>query len=1263
MKLTKGLYTDSTQQDQPPGSYRFAKNIIDNNILGSQENEDGFTDVGALAPYTVMGIIPVEKDFVVFSTNNTNSEIGIVVRTGVALAYTQVYNNDDLNFSTTSPITGEFRKNINGERVVAWRDSVNTPRILNIDNLTGVNNVEDLDVFQDVINPSISASTINDSGGSLKTGGIIPITKYKNIDGSETNWFVHDQVFYINDDSKSVSFNLNDGAEAETISNKSLSITFSGCDTRYDTLVVGYIQSTGNIVQAFEAFEVTNSSTLSTAITGSESTTDVTLDELLTPTTNYNTAETITQLGGRLYLGNLTAEPIPELQQAAININIDYTTSLVNATSNTSSHKDKLPPGFMPGEVYAFYLGVELDKGGWSFYHIPGRAVQSGEDAATTNEGMSYLNYQVANTANNGSASSNMGYWRNVNETYPNKDDYNATSLGGRDLRSTNVLHHRMPTLDHLITTHYSANAAVGITDLPVLGITASNVIIPSAIQSKIKRWKIFYAKKSQTDSLVLGSDLLQYGAYILGAGGDSVIRWSTGGNWYLEAQQAGTDTWKDMIIDGDTLRGHCHDLMINQSGISPDYARFNYRLSRKNINTQYTGFRSVGGRLSIAGDGYGQCASAVIDFTDTTHTTRASSGLIKRLDNFAYLPPNSRSGKFSTQYTEGVFVADINNETSLSASMTGIRLLTNSSGQTADPEQFRTGAGAVDPNVAEQTAYYQYFKILSDVHTSFTKQTCVPLVGYATPSTTSASFAGGDAFACYLSYLACGPINGNPDDTVGAPYTQGVRIWRGYVGYSKYNLNYRHQIQGEPGTYYHGKTDVRTLFNPAIGNTLINTDCLVSTNDSINEVEYDTSFNQVNEFTTGVIFSSDLVQATSLENTIIYSPVQSEESQEFSWRSFPSGNRYVIPKNKGAITNLQGINNKDLLIHTEYSLWKTRTDVKATAEGENIFYQSASLFGIPPEELVPTKSGYGGTQNQLACILTKAGYAFIDDLQGKVFLYDGTLQEISSNGNRRFFRDFMGISSNDDNPFTQKGYTIGFDERTNRLIVGKKDEDNSWTASYNTAAKHWISFHDYTPDYMFNTVDNVLYGVNSQDFYIHNIITNSLVKGKFYGDTIYSSYIDVVHNDDPGEDKIIQEVSWVSEVYPNTYTNNQPSTALDYDVTCTHLTLYSVDHCTGRIPLILNSDFDSLYSSNIRNLNRKWHFNDIRDITVEQGFLLGFYDNYSIDATKLNSSLDWFNKRLFKDKYVTCRYEYDNVVNKRFIFLESNVEYTLADR
>ncbi len=76
MKLTEGLFSDSHELNQPPGTYRFAKNVLISNVLGAIENEPGFTNLGEILPGTPIGVIPLGTDFAVFCVDD--DDIGYI---------------------------------------------------------------------------------------------------------------------------------------------------------------------------------------------------------------------------------------------------------------------------------------------------------------------------------------------------------------------------------------------------------------------------------------------------------------------------------------------------------------------------------------------------------------------------------------------------------------------------------------------------------------------------------------------------------------------------------------------------------------------------------------------------------------------------------------------------------------------------------------------------------------------------------------------------------------------------------------------------------------------------------------------------------------------------------------------------------------------------------------------------------------------------------------------------------------------------------
>ncbi len=1272
MKHTRGMFVDCIEQDQPDGTYRFAKNIVDSNLQNVIENEDGFKQFSTIIPsgHTVIGVIPIEDDFVLFTTDDaTTHNIILVTAIGQTLTVESTYTNTEFNFSSSYPIEGEYRREANNDRVIYWIDEVNPPRFLNIDNTASVSDLEDTAVFPRVSDAGLTTASVTD-GGSLPTGALIPITRYRNSDGTTTNWFVQHKVFYLTEDSKGESFQNYDGAIGGINSGKTVNFTLTNCDTTFDFIQIGYIQSTNGVLTAVQVLERVVSSSIVISITGTESQLPITLDEVLTSRANYTNAKCITQLAGRLYYANLTSEALPELQTAAINTRINWSSSLLEVTTNTGNHRDVQPPTFQPGEVYAFYLGVKLKRGGWVYYHIPGRELVSTERDETTEAGMTFNRYQVKDTVSMIGAATNMGYWENENETYPAIAPYTTAGIDG-DL----VRHHRFPTLQYLKAYTHSGDNTVGRTKLPILSIDVSNVIIPAEIQDKVSAWSIFFAKKTPENSLVVGSDLYH------ASGQKDGTHYNMGGNFLQDWQTSGGLDRRDYTASYAKARGHSPDLMLNRS-ITPQYARFEYRLLRVDaLNTNYQGFRSSGTLLAKSNDDPADstdATAAVLDYTTSSGTATTVTPIdtifepnLSRIDNFRYIPENSISNDVNNLNSEGIFAYDLN--TTLS-SMTGTDI-TNNKLVTFRSYRFGTSVfmngfdlSAV-PATQISTAYMSYCNILSSVHNSFTNQELVQVSGSSEgvlviPSVTTATFQGGDTFTSYVSYLSstCNlwGVGGNTPDFNTAT---GVRVWHSYIGYTKNNINFRYEKVGDPATNYYGKTDVKQLFNPPYQLSDVSTPIaranVVFNTDPQNVVEYNIDYSLMNTFGTGVIYDVYIEENTEFPNTIIYSEAQNQELGDSSWRTFLAGDRYTMTRNRGVITNIQGFRNRELVIHTEDSIFRSRTDVNAGADAENIFFKSANLFELPPEELQPSANGYGGTQHKFACVLTKVGYFFVNDKQGKVFLYTGeALQEISTNGMRTFFRDYMGGTIGD-NPFIEDGYTVGYDEQNNRLLLTRcKAGDTAWTISYNPLKQVWVSFHSYIPTIYINTATNNLYGVDADNIYLQNL-TIGMVKGQFYDGT-YSSFVDVIFNPEPQLDKQFIGVEWVTEAYPTPTTATTPLNDLQYTTTLTQITVSGRDSSTGRLPVTLES-FGSLYNRTTRNLNRTWYFNDIRDITTAQGFRLGFYNDFEIDATKLNTNMNWYEKRKITDKFVICRLEYDNLTNMKVLLLDSKITYRHA--
>jgi hypothetical protein len=472
------------------------------------------------------------------------------------------------------------------------------------------------------------------------------------------------------------------------------------------------------------------------------------------------------------------------------------------------------------------------------------------------------------------------------------------------------------------------------------------------------------------------------------------------------------------------------------------------------------------------------------------------------------------------------------------------------------------------------------------------------------------------------------------------------------------------------------------------------------------------------------------------------------------------------------------------------------------------VYLQSAGFFDVPPLEVISSGDGYAGTQNKFACILTKAGYFFPDDLQGKVFLYHGDeLDEISSYGLRQFFRDNMGIAKDKpnsttlmkqqlflnsefitgaswnnivlggtgswtvtgesasystavtgtitteayvqaldlvegslatltlswnrqtgfssgvtfegvvldasdnvlltlplgatglgssgivsnqdftvpvgaakvgfrftsttsgssnmlvttavlygstevtitgsvDNPFVSHGYTAVYDERHNRIVLSKKHVTRPWTISYSPYKKVWVSYHDYVPTCMFKFVDNTTFVLNGLRIYSMN--TGN--RGNYFT-TGNKLILDTVFNAERFAKKVFTGTSWRSESF-----NSEK--VLQYMDTFNWLTIMTNDQCSGRIALVRMFDVDDIYSSTFRNLHGTCYFNGLRDIATAPGFRQNFYQNYNLDVTKLDNTMESYDQRKLIDNFVICRFEYNNENNNQLLLYEADVTY-----
>lgn len=436
----------------------------------------------------------------------------------------------------------------------------------------------------------------------------------------------------------------------------------------------------------------------------------------------------------------------------------------------------------------------------------------------------------------------------------------------------------------------------------------------------------------------------------------------------------------------------------------------------------------------------------------------------------------------------------------------------------------------------------------------------------------------------------------------------------------------------------------------------------------------------------------------------IIESDINQKEGTKIGIRKFRVSNYYEMPRNRGAITNLEAAGSV-LLIHTEESLYRTRPQTELQADGSTVVVGDGTIFALPPEEILNVPTGYAGCRNPYSAFYSKAGYFFIDRKHGKLFLLNEKLEEISNKGMRNYFRDntdfimqeqlkgtgnnqlTLGDQIHDLLPF---GYTASFDEENYRIVVtklaykfteagkaligdpeetiiadkyytidgklyrfnggeshilsnytevvpgisdfGTHFEEDSWTWSYSIIQNAWCSKHTYRPNTLFKT-KKYMYGVEDSKIYRHNTGNFS---GVFYLKSLDQTnltyielraemaYIDPVFKSAEGE-FMLSNINWLSELIA--------SEKLEHQKTFNKVMVYNSWQCSDYITVVPGV--------NTHKSRGKWNFNAFWDIVLdhEEPFL----KNDEPIATNLDNNQVWYKLKRFIDNYAVVRLGYTN--------------------
>ena len=508
-KLTQGLRTDESPNDQPLQSWRDARNIVDG--FNKIKNERGFDNITPLnyPDKTLIGVIETNTKKVLFFATNVvaESEIGILDEDDL---YTPVIIDTVLNFDTAHPIQGTFEYKFNDNLIIAWTDSTNGKwnpyRILNLNCIPFGIEVDysitpaDIDkakallsLFPNVKAPNLDDFTLLESGGNLTTGVYYPIVAYTGADNSDTSWLQIFNPISIVADSKG-NFSLNyDGDQGGLPTGKSLNFEFIDIDTNFKYLKFGYVKLENGVYSAYYVNSyLINGTTLTFDFTNNENSKElITLDEVLIPNSIYPYGKTITSLLNKLFIANLETDPEYDFQPYVNNIELKWVyeqdVKIFEPLVSESQKHEKViyfNKGFKSDEVYAFYIALKSKiTGKWTkAFTIPGRLSNANDtlDISGTDVNIAELDagnpipaFRILDSsptlglvsvpdpnkpANANNIEGSFGYWENENETYPDLDSFNSVPVGGIDNRGQKVRHHKFPSTNSLINSQPGVN-------------------------------------------------------------------------------------------------------------------------------------------------------------------------------------------------------------------------------------------------------------------------------------------------------------------------------------------------------------------------------------------------------------------------------------------------------------------------------------------------------------------------------------------------------------------------------------------------------------------------------------------------------------------------------------------------------------------------------------------------------------------------------------------------------------------------------------
>lgn len=943
--------------------------------------------------------------------------------------------------------------------------------------ITSLAEMDKLYVLSPFTNQTIFLDSVTNEG-SLKTGVYYVFLVPTDADYNETNGLFPSNPISIINEISTVPIKQYDGAVANSSSPKAFKVSILSPDDAFSYYRVYVIAKINQVITVYDhGYQPIIDGTFDYVVSNNEDKATSSLDVIVNKV-NW-ISKTISQNDNKLYVANLKENTRPNLQPWFNGIVVDIATSEKDPLAFDDSFFNEKniysARCFQYDEVYALYGSVVWADGSESeAYHIPGRDavnidLPKDDSGSAPNPGISTVqvlenvdrtgfaliaddgiyngggttdtspggemqnvdinwrtfhafdtsyNTNVTNVKGLGVAS-NLGFWQNENELYPNTTDWiikdSTGAVVGEDLRGKKVRHHKTPGAEHMQNDYDLFNQ---------LAFVFKNIQFPAELEGEIVGVNFYYAKRTNENRLVLGQSILTQDAICTKSDGNDIVvsgvnlsdySFSVGSTVtlsdFLCGGNPGADRRNMSLVDNrfrmapfDIVSANIDCTSVSHikifkvlKGDFTDYGTVKYSDPAGNLNyfARYLFEPKLASNMQLKAStirrvgGPCQLAESIPQYPYTSNSAENAGqlGYVKNTVHYRndvhVIVETYNDIDTAICYPDGVFNLNAN----------------GGGGGTAN-----TGS-VLDKNliVGNLCQHKQ------NLYLGFDNQELV-FTGVVNPATHNmfgagdyTTVLGGDTFVSWYGYRGCGDIvaalnfDSNNSNVAGE-----WRMLHYYVCESNANINYRNQGTGIYDIYY-----PKSTFHDVVDVPLL-------PNGQGNYMAYNKDYSSVNDLRSPKIHQKNYIrELTHFPTRIARSQNDSLESTIDNYRVFLANEYTDIDKSKGSITNIHFMSNR-MVIECENGLKISTTRDRIKTDLGEAFLGAGDIFDYPPKDVITTDSGYAGLKYQFASVLTQYGIFFPDVNTSKIFCLSEELKVISDQGLSLYCLDNLKLNFGD---------------------------------------------------------------------------------------------------------------------------------------------------------------------------------------------------------------------------------------------------------